>query len=255
MLSLITGFFALILISLPAQSVEEATYFRAWQGFKATQLNEQQFMRDLAPFMRETVDLYEGRALNNYIVIVPPAGKPSFVPDEFALVALSSKEAYQAIRATPEGERYSARHWDVFDRNVSKSADPMVNFTQDKPTKLAHNHSYDVIGKPIDWSKGRTMVYIGLRKPNLSADAFLTGLARHLSFVKSRLQAKGLLGYIVIANDNYEVAFMNWADEPAQDARVGADGATLLTPLMYQEARHFQAGDRVNVNSAYSTLF
>ena len=92
MLSLITGFIALVFLSLPAQSVEKATYFRAWQGFKTPALSEQQFLRDLAPFMRETVDLYQGRALNNYIVIVPPAGKPAFVPDEFALVALSSKE-------------------------------------------------------------------------------------------------------------------------------------------------------------------
>jgi hypothetical protein len=255
MLSFITGFIALVFLSLPAQSVENATYFRAWQGFKAPALNQQQFLRDLAPFMRETVDLYQGRALNNYIVIVPPAGKPAFVPDEFALVALSSKEDYQAIRATPEGERYSARHWDVFDRSNSKSADPMVNFTQEKPTKLAHNYSYDVIGKPIDWSKGRTMVYIGLRKPELTPDAFLTGLARHLSFVKQRLQPKGLLGYVVIANDNYEVAYMNWENEPPQDARVGADGATLLNPLMYQEAKHFQAGDTISHNKAYSTLF
>jgi len=255
MWSLITGFIALVFLSLPAQSVETATYFRAWQGFKTPTLTDTQFLRELAPFMRETVDLYQGRALNNYIVIIPPAGKPSFVPDEFALVALSSKEAYQAIRAKPEGERYSARHWDVFDRSNSKSADPMVNFAQEKPSKLAHNHSYDVIGKPIDWSKGRTMVYVGLRKQNLSADAFLTGLARHLNIVKHRIQPKGLLGYIVIANENYEVAFMNWEDQPAQDPRVTADAANLLDGLMYQEARPFQAGDSVQVKSAYSTLF
>src|SRR5688572_13444607 len=95
-----------------AQSVDIANYYRVWQGFQKSEMTNAEFLNVLSSFMKATVDLYKSKALNNYIVIIPPAVKPSFVPDELALVALSSKEDYDLIRSTPEGQAYSARHWD-----------------------------------------------------------------------------------------------------------------------------------------------
>ncbi len=250
------------LLSPPVKAQDQANYFRAWQGFRAPELTSENFLAELDPFMRETVDLYQGRALNNYIVIIPPAERPDYLPEEFALVALSSKEDYQAIRATPEGQHYGARHWDVFDRARSKSADPMVDFSTAHLQKLEHNVSYDVVGTPIDWSQGHTQIYIGLRRGNVSKEVFLERMASHLALVKQAFHPRGLKGYIVIANENYEVAFLNWSSEKAMKEAaqspaglvIRQDADELLQHFMFAPAHPFVAGGAVKANQAYSTL-
>jgi len=248
----------LLLVTINAQAVE-ARYFRAWQGFKKADLAQRAFMEALPSFMQETVDLYHGAGiLSNYLVIIPPANKPSFVPDEFALVALDSREAYQGVRATPAGQTYSARHWDVFNRENSASADPMVDFSTALPETLVNNNSYDVIGTPIDWSQGFTTVFIGVRKNNVDRAAFLKGLSSHLALVKNTFVPRGLNGYIVIANQDYEVAFMNWdskqAMQNATSATINADGARLMNTLMFQPAAKFKAHEAVKYNKGYRGL-
>jgi hypothetical protein len=256
---------ALLLLTTSTLSfAQEATYFRAWQGFISPKLTTESFFKELPTFMDDTVKIYEGRALVNYIVVVPPKDKPAFIPDELALVALTSREDYLAIRNTPEGQHYSDRHWDVFNKENSKSVDPMVDFKKDRPETLVHNQSYNVLGNPIDWQEGYNMVYIGLRKKNLSAEDFLKKLRNHLSLVATSMAPKGLKGYIVIANNDYEVAYLNWESKSAHDNAfatslgkiVTKDGASILDNLMYEEAKAHDTRPKKNVQygSAYSTL-
>ena len=251
-----------MLVGVFAQAKENATYFRAWQGFKKAELTNSQFADGLPSFMRDTVDIYKGRALNNYIVIIPPENKPDYIPDELALVALTSKQGYQDIRATAEGQRYADRHWDIFDKSVSKSADPMVDYAKEKPSVLIHNQSYDIIGKPIDWAHGYNAVFIGTRKADLSTENFLAHLKTHVDLAKSVMMPKGLRGYIVIANENYEIAYLNWSSKAAHDQAVQSiggkqvfgDAGSFMDVLMYQEAVPFEAGQEVSPNHAYSTI-
>ena len=232
--------------SLSALAVE-ARYFRAWQGFKKASLSQVAFMSALPSFMNETVDLYRGHGiLSSYIVIIPPANKPSFVPDEFALVALESREGYQAVRATLAGQNYSARHWDVFNRDNSASAE-MMDYSSIRPVTLENNKAYDVMGTPIDWSHGHTTVFIGTRKTNVDRESFLRALSGHLAITKNAFGNKGLNGYIAVANQDYEIAFMNWDSRQAMELAgqtvagqvAFADAARLMDMLMFESAQPF----------------
>lgn len=249
-------------LSFSAQAVNTGQYFRAWQGFKKADLTNSHFLAELPSFMKDTVDIYKNRILNNYIVILPPENKPDFIPDELALVALTSKEGYQTIRATSEGQRYSERHWNVFEKGISKSADPMINYAKEKPSVLVHNQSYDVIGKPINWARGFNAVFIGTRKAGLSPTDYLVHLKAHLDLAKLVMVPKGLRGYIVIANENYEIAYLNWSFKKAHDRavksaggqKVFGDAGSFMDVLMYQPAIPFEAGHAVSPNHAYSTM-
>lgn len=244
-----------------AQTIDKAAYFRVWQGFQKQELTSEQFLNELPSFMKDTVDIYQERALNNYIVIIPPIHKPAFIPDELALVALNTKVNYETIRNTPEGQKYSARHWDVFNKDNSKSA-TLINYTIEKPTNLSSNTAYDMIGNEINWASGFNTVFIGTKKSELSSVQFLQHLQKHLELAKTVLMPKGLLGYIVIANENYEVAYLNWSSKQAheqasqsQDAQaVFADAGEIMDTLMYEEAQAIQAGQTVTGGRAYSTL-
>lgn len=257
------GFLLMTLIgtALSVQAVETAGYFRIWQGFSKPTLTSEQFLNELPSFMRETVELYRERALNNYIVVIPPANKPAFIPDELALVALNSKENYDAIRSTPAGQAYSNRHWDVFNKDNSKSA-AMINYKLQKPASLTHNTAYDMLGNEINWARGYNTVFIGIKKQGLSSAEFLQHLQKHIEQARSVMEPKGLLGYIVIANDQYEVAYLNWDSKDAHDLAaqssggeaVFADAQKIMDILMYQEACAFQAGRAVSAGQAYSTL-
>ncbi|MCC2677574.1 MAG: hypothetical protein K0R29_150 [Pseudobdellovibrio sp.] len=244
-----------------AQSIDSANYFRVWQGFQRQELSQPEFFSSVADFMKLTVDLYKGRALNNYIVIIPPSVKPSYIPDELALVALSSKDSYDQIRATPEGQAYSAKHWDVFDKNTSKSA-PMIDFTSANPSQLVNQTAYDMIGRPNNWATGYSTVFIGTKKSGMTAENFLSRLHAHVKLAKSVMVPKGLKGYIFIANENYEIAYLNWESKAAHDAAGATEGGKsvfddakeMMDVLMYQEAKSFVAGETISAGEGYSTL-
>ena len=244
-----------------AETTDSAHYFRAWQGFQKADLSSEQFLTGLSGFMKDTVDIYKGKALNNYIVILPPANKPAYIPDELALVALNSKENYDAIRMTPDGQSYSARHWDFFDKATSKSA-PMTDYGSARPDSLITNNAYDMMGEAIDWANGYNAVFIGTKKENLTSKDFLTKLQSHIENAKAVMGPKGLKGYIVIANENYEIAYLNWESRAAHDAAlvteegkaVFAEAGNIMNVLMYQQAVNFNAGDKVTPGSAYSNL-
>ncbi|MES2767565.1 MAG: hypothetical protein V4596_00345 [Bdellovibrionota bacterium] len=213
--------------------------------------------------MKDTLDLYgTKKALNNYLVIIPPKEKPSYVPDEFALVGLSSEQTYREIRATPAGENYSAKHWDIFDKETSSSAKTFIDYSKQPPQNLTHNAAYDMLGEPIDWSSGYNRVYIGLRKDHLDSQNFLLRLKNHIESVKNQLGTQGLKGYIVLANENYEVAYMNWTSKEDFDKAQSSSDFKIITEdaqqfmdnLMYAEAIDHNAGEPISYGMAYSTL-
>jgi hypothetical protein len=238
----------------------EADYYRVWQGFKKPELSQSKFLSELPQFMNDTVDLYRGRALNNYLVGLPPKDHPSFIPDEFALVALHSEVAYREIRKTPEGREYGRRHWDVFNKENSNSA-PFKNYYETSPKTLEHNVAYDLIGKPVDWSKGHTLFFIGTKKDGLSSQKFLTRLSTHVDMVTKTFKGKGFKGYIVIANEKYEVAYINWESKELADAAyateegkaVFTDAKEIMNILQFNEAKIYEGGS-VEENKFYTTI-
>ncbi len=230
---------ALALLTTASSQAETANFFRVFQGFRNTEMSKETFAQELPKFMQRTVDLYEPvNLLSNYIVVIPPADKPSFIPDEFALVALTNEEGYRTVRATPEGMAYSEDHWTYFNKVTSKSAP----YELDTEQALVHNQAYDLSPAPLDWSKGHTVFFLGTRKAGQSPEQFLAKLRSHITLAKNNLTPLGLKGYIVIANDNYEAAYINFESKEAMDAafaqaageEVGADAALFMDILMWQ---------------------
>ncbi len=252
-----------MLIGTYAQAEVPAEYFRVWEGFKRPDLSQQKFLRELPSFMVDTVKLYGGqRALGNYIVVMPPENKPSFIPDELALVTLTSEVDYRKIRETPEGRAYSAKHWDVFDRGTSRSAPQFIDYQQTRPPVLMNGLAYDMVGTPIDWAMGYSLVYIGLRKDGISSTDFLKHLQTHIELAHHHMNPQGLRGYIVTAHENYVVAYLNWTSKEAHDRALAssggqavlADAGEIMNPLMYQEAVQVTAGAAVETGKVYSTI-
>lgn len=252
-----------ITLSSSVSKANKAEYFRVWQGFKKPTLTNDQFLKELPSFMKDTVELYNERGLNNYLVVIPPANRPDYIPDELALVALTSEAEYSAIRNTEEGKAYSARHWDIFNKDNSVSSKTFIDYQADPPEKLVSGATYDMIGESIDWSQGYSLVYIGTRQKQLSTEQFLGRLNKHIVLSQETLKPLGLNAYIVLANENYEVAYMNWKSKEAHDAAfarddvkaVFSDASTMLDLLMYQEFSPFVAGSAVSEGASYSTLY
>jgi hypothetical protein len=255
--------FLLLLLSFVqplSANTETAGYYRVWQGFKRPDFTQDAFMQAIPPFMNATVDLYGGRILNQYLVAIPPSDKPSFIPDEFALVALTDEPGYRQIRATPEGQAYSIAHWDVFDKETSKSA-PLVKYYESKPSVLESNTAYSMIGYELDWTKGVNVFYIGLRKPEQSPADFLKELSVHINFTAEKLGPLGLRGYMVVANENYEAGFLNFeskevmaqALESADGKLVHEDAGRLMNTLQWSVETEFNKVSIEN-NTYYRTV-
>jgi putative intracellular protease/amidase len=237
-----------------------AQYYRVWQGFQKDGLTSEKFMGELPSFMKETVDLYgNAKALNQYFVLIPPKNKPSTIPDELALVALNSEEDYQHVRATPEGTNYSERHWDVFQKGKSQSAKGLVDYTKEKPAKLESHLAYSMFSPVLDWTQGYTLAFIGARRASLDSKTFLTRLQSHIELAADKLKPFGLRGYIVIANENYEIAYLNWPSKKAHDLAfeseggklVFKDGGEFMVPVMYEPAFNLAAGETIDHGRFY----
>lgn len=231
-----------------AQADETTNYYRFWRGFKKADITSDQLKKQLAGhFMTATVKINAGKGLVSYTVAVPPADKPAFVPDEFALVAYESEERYRSQAATPEGKKYGLMHWDIFDRNTSKSVVP-IKFSETNPTKISANVAYDMVGRNTNWQQGYVTFSIGLRKKGVSPADFLRWMTSHIKQSAELFSKYGLQGYLVLATDDYTVAYVKWpskadaerafASEEVREKVVNNAGE-FMDSLQSQEARAF----------------
>lgn len=242
-------------VSSSAQTVD---YFRLWQGFKAPSLNDELFLKELPSFMNETVDLYgrQNQILNSYLVVIPPQDKPSFVPDEFALVVLDSEDKYKAIRQTESGKKYSDRHWGVFDRQNSMSAREVFEWEKQIPETLTSGSAHWILGKGQDWSKGYTTVFLGSRRSEITESDFLNRMHGILLTTKQTMQPMGLMAYVVLITKDYEIAFFNWESKDLHDKAAWSEEGLnnyyqshfLLKRLMYTEPQKADKVDSVGPN-------
>jgi hypothetical protein len=235
----------------------KAGFFRVWRGFRRPDLDDRSFLAKLAPFMKATTDLYGRELLSNYLVALPPEKRPAQVPAEFALVALESEAGYRAVRATPAGQAYTEAHWELFDRENSKSAALVMGL----PERLEAGTAYDLSLEALDWREGENLFFLGTRKAGFSEEAFLARLRTHLDLVVRELRPLGLRGYIVLAEGGYEAAFLNWESEEARlrafegaaGPRVMADAAEFMDGLQYSLAAQHAPGASVEAMSYLST--
>lgn len=246
---------ALLLNAFSAYGAK-ASYYRFWRGFKKPTLTDSSFLGAIPNFMNQTLDLYKGKGLSNYIVGMPPTMKSTYIPDEIALVAFDSEDSYRTLRSTPEGKEYAEAHWDLFNKDNSKSA----NLEGFDGKQLNFEVATDVLGKPVDWSRGVTFFYIGERKKDVSLLQFQSVMTHHVQAVKDAFTPYGIKGYIILLSEHYEIAFMNFDSMgPASQAFASKEGvliqeesASIMNTVVWNVAAPFEG--TVTYGQSYSTV-
>lgn len=146
--------FFLLFFIITTTSNSYASFNRLWVGFKKKEVTTASFLNGLnKTFFKDTIEVGKGRGLISYQPYV--TNMNSDIPDELALVIYESEEKYRQIRATPEGEKYSALHWDYFEKDISKStvAQPFTG-------TLVEGQASELNSSFVDWQKGFTYVAI-----------------------------------------------------------------------------------------------
>ena len=187
-------------------------YYRFWQGWKRTDLTSEQFLNRLRSFMPLTPQTHAKNGLVGYTVGIPPRNSAPWIADEFALVTYQSEAVYQRAKATPEGQKYAAAHWELFQRGPSKSAVPQ-RVDPRKRIRVQLGQAYDVLSMPVNWRQGYTTFYFGVRRKGLSNNDFAQGMSQHVELVKRGFYPQGMRGYVILVTDRYEIAYQNWASE------------------------------------------
>lgn len=164
----------LILAILLVSGNSHASFNRFWVGDKKKEVKTADFLNGLnKTFFKDTIVVGSGRGLLSYQPYV--TSMDNDVPDELALVSYESEEKYKAIRSTPEGERYSALHWDYFQKDTSKST-----VTEAFKGDLEEGKAYELNSAFTQWQKGYTTVVIYAHTPDMD----LKNLAREFSDLK-----------------------------------------------------------------------
>lgn len=239
--------------SEPQQSLSGVPYYRFWQGWKRSDLSDSQFFSRLASFMPKTPQTHAKNGLVGYTVGIPPRNSAQWIPDEIALVTYQSQEIYERAKRTPEGQVYANAHWDLFQRGPSKSSVPQrVNPRRMISMKIGH--SYDVLSLPVDWKKGFTTFYMGIRRKGLSNQQYEAGMSRHVEGVKRGFYKMGMKGYLVLLTDRYEIAYQNWQSREAFERAMKSNTAKIITKdakrflktFMFQPAQGYRGVAKTN---------
>ncbi len=177
----------------------EASFNRLWVGMKKKDVTAAQFLNGLnQTFFRDTIVVGKGRGLLSYQPYI--TRMEAHVPDELALVVYESEEKYRTIRSTPEGERYSAAHWNFFEKDVSKST-VSVQFAG----VLTIGAAYEL--KPdYNWEEGNTLVtiYETGNNPDLKKLASLFG---------NRINEPGIKNSILLVTEKWLIEYASFGKE------------------------------------------
>ena len=232
--------------------------YRVFRGVRRSDVAPEVFLKDLDNrFIPAAPKTHSKNGLVAYLPAIPPLNIPTGIPDEFAIVMYESPDVYQHARNTPEGKAYGDMHWEIFDRDKSKSVTAVS--LESTNGQMVADTGYDVLQRPTDWQKGHSTFFVGLRLDSVPPSEFLPRLTQHVHRVKNTFGSMGLEGYIVVATENYEVAFMNWRDQTDADRAfatpegntIAAEAQGLMKPLQWATASdfkgHIQPGQVVNV--------
>jgi hypothetical protein len=156
--------------------------FRVFAGFKLSDLEEAEFLRELGEvFMPGTPLLLRDFGLAAYLPAVLPTS-PGDAPDEVAIIAYASPERYAHVRReTIVGRMYTYTHRGVFDMDRSRSQQPSAIGGATGPVT-----AFWCFGEPCDWqADGDVIVWAG-RAPEGEEAGYPE---RVLAEVKERLHA------------------------------------------------------------------
>lgn len=147
-----------------------ASHNQLWVGFKKKDVSTVKFINSLNnSFFKETIGVGKGKGLLAYQPYI--TNMNGEVPDGVVLITYENEEKYNAIKNSPEGERYGKSHWDYFDKESS-----IRIVTQPFLNSLTEEAAFELVPTFQDWQKGTTHVAIYARTPDFeflkTAEAF-----------------------------------------------------------------------------------
>ncbi len=173
-------------------TAEAATFNRLWIGAKKKDVPLTKFMNDLNQiFFGKTIDVGMKKGLLAYQPYITKLTHQ--LPDEVALVTYESEEKYKAIRSTPEGEAYSAMHWDYFDKEVSKST-VTIPFSNAVAVEIA----YEIWPNFKDWQKGDTYLTFYKRPEQLSSMTLI---------IQNLMKDKSINNSVIMIKDKFVIEY------------------------------------------------
>jgi hypothetical protein len=133
----------------------EASFNRFWIGHKLDTISTEQFLDGLNKrLLPDLIKLAAGKGLVSYSPYVSTMNTKD-LPAEIALITYESEDIYKKVRGTPEGDAYSNLHWELFNKEISKSTVP-VQFQNE----LVEGNAYELNAKFEGWKKGETYLTI-----------------------------------------------------------------------------------------------
>jgi len=165
---------------VPADSV------RVFRGRKNAGVRRHTFVERLGQlFMPFTVQMQRQYGLTAYLPAVLPELKESSIPDEVALVFYRTQECYHEAKRSVGGRAYSELHELVFDMAASRSGFPELL----TPNEITPDQPYHLFEPSIDWQTGYCRLFVGIRKVEVAAAAFLAGVAKAARGVQANPQS------------------------------------------------------------------
>ncbi|HTL12973.1 MAG TPA: hypothetical protein VL588_10820 [Bdellovibrionota bacterium] len=209
-------------LSLFFAAQAQAGYYRFWRGYKRADLSEQQLVDGLnARLIPATGALAQSDAhLTSYQPVVPEATLQARygLPHEVALVEYQDEASYLKFRATPLGQAYGDMHWELFGKDVSKSAVP-----EKYVGTVTTGKAYEVV-ESADWNLTQNEFRVYPRAEGSTDGDYLAGVRAHVETVR----AGGPAGLIVLVDPAYVLEYVGW---PEGAAHAGSEGAVIDTPL------------------------
>lgn len=187
-----------------------ANALRVYRGFQNQTLTPDQYRATLGQtFMPGTPYMLAPLGLAAYLpgVIV---GEPNpNVPNEFAIIAYTSQDAWQHImNSTLRGRVYNATHGGVYDLSRSGASFPVA--FQHLPA-LATDPFYLFDGS-TDWQTGVTQVYVGApADASVTAADFRLAIRTAMGAQSAQLKSLGADQCVVMPGDGYVVIWTHLA--------------------------------------------
>ncbi|HJX85188.1 MAG TPA: hypothetical protein VJ723_12670 [Candidatus Angelobacter sp.] len=180
-----------------------------WRGFKPASLDYAQFTAFLATvFVPACVQLQPPIGLRAYLPsMVPQANKPAAVPDQTALMFWRTPAAHDEAKVALAERIYSNLHGDVYDMNRS-TLQEVPKPLDATSGALQPEQPYYLLDGEADWMQGVVHHLVGARRPDLSANDFLTGAATWAKALRQK-PPRGMDAGLVCCGNDYAVAWLH----------------------------------------------
>jgi len=202
-----------LLTSVDAHS---ATFNRFWRGYQRLDLSSEQFVakvnEKIIPATRDLFQKPSGLlAYQPVISNMQAVSGSTLVANEFALLEYESEDIYRQFRATPEGIAYTDLHWEMFDKEQSKSAvvEPYIG-------NLELTHAYNLLGRDVNWKEAKSYFSIHLRNSKVSQAEFLASVKVYFDETQATAPDWGLQTAVILVMEDHIVVYEAWKNSTSR---------------------------------------